>query len=326
MFNLLGEWRTYEKNNFHKYFVDNNSLLHVVANKIERFCRYDIDTPSTRRLTSRSNSLIFCLCCSHKKSFMKNEYTMGFSCAALPFLVYAIIQGYLFVEQCKYYQNGQKVDEDVRAWQLARLFNCVGLFFVVLDNVRRFCGGFWNPAPNTAPPKLANLIYPATVAHLVMVPLLIYNQGEVAFASYTEEDIWWSLAALTVAIGFAIPGAINASSQIKAGHIDGLQQTVSFGVVEYTFPTAQRAKQLDLPFIGTELTGVLAFSAAAIVAGGVVWSQGQGSWYFWLAMAGTIGQGIGPMFKPWYFFYMSNFFEIVSFGALVLADKWLFVN
>ncbi len=257
---------------------------------------------------------------------------------SLPFLVYAAAQLALFMVEARILTRGI-AQRDPKSYTANRALLALGLFGVVFDNLRLFAGGFWDAASST-PPAFAWSILPLVCMHLVVVPLLVCFQSELCIATATDQAGGARLARLPVlvlALGLAACGAVNAYAEIGATLAAGtLRRTETNGVVQYLTVPLASAKAQGYPSAGPELAGVFAFAWAAVLAGVYVAARSTPphGWtparrcaarygYLVLAIAGLVGQAVGPALGPLYFFYASNFWEIVSFGAMVMYDKLL---
>ena len=278
---------------------------------------------------------------------------MAFSFAALPFLVYALAECGLLAVMAHRLYAGIRLRHQA-TWQACRLLLICALAGVILDNIRHFAGGFWADA--ASPPAFANVVYGLEAVHLVFVPLLLLVQVELCIAAsaarlhkdstaanvqviadplvgpphlakYSGEP-GWSTAARTVAailaFGVAAAGAVNCAARLAATAELGLVREEMFGVVVFTPVNLTAAEDMGHPTAGPDSLGVQFFGLSAVVAGAWIACRLRSFAYLCLSFAGLIGQALGGV-SAQYLFFASNFFEIVSFGAIVLEDWRLLV-
>merc|ERR1712083_224713 len=135
---------------------------------------------------------------------------------------------------------------------------------------------------------------------------------------------WVRGITLLISLCISSTECINFAARALAfTYFGGWQRASRFGVVEYTFPSLEHTKAHGCVAFGDELTGVVSFALAAVLAGGCIWKRSGWKAYFLISLVGMLGQATGPISKD-YFFFASNFFEIFSFGGMVLADYRLF--
>lgn len=137
-----------------------------------------------------------------------------------------------------------------------------------------------------------------------------------------------AVAAL-VSVAIATAGLVDAIAIISAtGGQLGLQRVETFGVVVYNPVNMSAAETLGYATAGPDLLGVQAFGFTAFVAGIFIACQERerprAYVYLGLSFAGLVGQAMGAISTS-YMFFASNFFEIVSFAAMVIEDGRLFV-
>ena len=169
--------------------------------------------------------------------------------------------------------------------------------------------------------------------HLVGVPLLVSVQAELCIAAAALRRgvasdsrcavlVRWVFTFVSLTI--AVCGGIDAAAIVGATAKTGLNRDETFGVCTWSPANLTAATAMGEKTSGVSmLLGVQAFAFAALLAGVCITRQVRMHFYLLLAFAGLVGQALGPLSKP-YFFFASNFFEVVSFGAMVLADFRLF--
>jgi len=265
---------------------------------------------------------------------------MAFSAAALPFLLYAVMGGALLVVVMRRIQSGLSAPDE-KSWMVTRCLVASALAAVIIDNLRCFAGGGW--VDTEEPPPFAMSIYGLMLGHMVFVPLQILPQIEFCFAASTAKCTYFGLPmtnhmhktilrllGVALCFIFALTGVVNCLARARAAQKLGLVRSGMFGVIQFKMPTMQRAEELGYQTFGPELAGVMAFIWTATFAGMYIAKETKAYFYLVLQFAGLLGQALGPVLdKPTggaYFFYASNFFEIVSFFAMVLCDLRFFVK
>eukprot|EP00928_Gymnodinium_smaydae_P054317 TRINITY_DN38117_c0_g1_i1.p1 TRINITY_DN38117_c0_g1~~TRINITY_DN38117_c0_g1_i1.p1 ORF type:complete len:270 (+),score=35.00 TRINITY_DN38117_c0_g1_i1:51-860(+) len=248
---------------------------------------------------------------------------MSFSAASLPFLVYAVVHSLFFRREYKRLQIGLK-ERHCWLWNVCRILLLSGIGFVTLDCLRLFIGGFWGDTDLKRLPSLVGIIFPCELAHLVVLPLFIYVQLEFCVAdSKCPRSFVLRGVALLVSLLISLCCGINMAALVETFDDLGYQRSEDFGVVTYTYPKLAVAKERGYLTIADELIGVVTFATAAVIAGAFLWRKNGWPAYFMISLVALLGQAAGPVSKD-YFFFASNFFEILSFGGMVLADEHVF--
>lgn len=229
-------------------------------------------------------------------------------------------------------------------WQWSRVFVGVCAPCAGWDCLKVFMGGFWQNVLD--PPIFAYSIYILVPIHLVLVPLLCWPNTEYEIAARAwkaSEDgepkvadtggdkafRWVTIAVSTV---MAILGWMNTVARWRAtarqGGMDRVQRV--FGnIVEWDLASTEVAHEMGMFVFEPEIFGAFAFGLWSVVAGALIWRSTGRKEYFILTFIALVGQGIGgpPQIRQFLQFesgdlfkYLSNFFEPVSFFAMVYAD------
>merc|ERR1712098_605961 len=135
--------------------------------------------------------------------------------------------------------------------------------------------------------------------------------GDSKCAAWVRRLTWFASLAI------ACSGMINAISAIRATAVTGFTMRITFDVTTFSLANHTQVQDLGFTTAGSDIIGVQVFGIFAVLVGGCLWKR-IGWWqYFVLSFAGLIGQAACPPVSDvckQYFFFGSNFFEIVSFG------------
>lgn len=228
---------------------------------------------------------------------------------------------------------------------LSRAVFVVISFFLVLDNIRIFSGGFWGDEP-TAPNEGENFLVPASAvppfakifnilvfSHLVLVPIAIIPLGQVGFTipSYlagqpvADSDLIKKLrlGSFILAGGLAGLGFFNLLGELAAIDEYGYEATNFRGIITYTTPNETMIFEEGgfQGIEGTALFGVIGMSLVSVVVGAALWWKTDYKLFAILCVVCLLGQGAGPMFLGNDFSFLSNLLEAVLFIAIALVER-----
>ena len=216
---------------------------------------------------------------------------------------------------------------------------------------RVFAGGFWTDLTEDSPvPHFAGIIFPLLLVHMVLLPLMTPFVFEITAAAHAPARMRLLLGgdrqddeppnggccgccgvhesklrifSYVFSGVLAIVGMINFVATTGATAETGFHYRSTMGIVTYHPANLTEAKALGFVAVpGGDILGVAVYGIFTVVMGVYIALRVRKYLPLVLAGLGLLGQ-VGGASNPTFFFFSSNFFEILTFASVVKADYLL---